>query len=72
MLTVRLTAILAGVLREDISQAQTEAAVAMVHVSKILTVWDLHAVLHPYNVQRRRPCEYVALVSDGSESELRT
>jgi hypothetical protein len=44
----------------------------MVHVSEILTVWNLHAVLYPYNVQRRRACEHAALVSDESESELRT
>jgi hypothetical protein len=70
MLIVRLTAILPRVLREDVSQAQTEAAVTMVHVSEILTVRDLHAVLHPYNVQRRRACEYATLVSDERKANL--
>jgi hypothetical protein len=70
MLIVHLTAIFPGVLREDVSQAQAEAAVAMVHVSEILTVWNLHALLHPYNVQRRRACEYAAFVSDERVSVL--
>jgi hypothetical protein len=63
MLIVGLTAIFPRVLREGVCQAQTEATVAMVHVSEILTVRNLHAVLHPYDVQRRRACEYVTVVN---------
>jgi hypothetical protein len=56
MFVERLTAVLPGVLREDVSQAQTKAAVTTIHVPEVLTVRDFHAVLHPHNVQWRRSC----------------
>ena len=56
MFVERLTAVLPGVLREDVSQAQTKAAVTAIHVPEVLTVRDFHAVLHPHNVQWRRSC----------------
>jgi hypothetical protein len=56
MFVVRFTAVFPGVLREDVGQAQTEAAVTMVHVPEVLTVRYLHAVLHPNNVQGWGTC----------------
>lgn len=69
MQVVRLTAILSGVLREDVGQAQTKATVAAVHVPEVVTVRNLQAVLHPHNVQGRRACECPTLLSEQISDE---
>ena len=63
MFVVSLAAVRPSVLREDVGQAQTKVAITSINVPEVLTVSDLHAVLHPYNVQRRRSCAHTCDVS---------